>query len=102
MYKNGNPVAGVIGSSNFTHPAYGSAVDDSFNVEADTYIFNSEHEEQLYRAVQEYQLQDDGTAILVTRYDPVMNNGRSEMDLLRDHYNYIMNEIGNPNNYVPI
>ncbi len=102
MLKNGEPVAGIIGSSNFTHPAYGSGITDPFNVEADTYIFSRPHEELVYRAVQEAQLQDDGTFIMVTRYDPVLNKGRDEMDLLRDHYNYIMNEIANQNNYRPV
>lgn len=99
MLYQGHAVAGIIGSSNFTKPAYGSFKDQSYNIEADTVIYKSDGDKKMSRLVS--VLREDGgedSFLIVAPYDAKLNGG-DEVDLLDKQYRKVMNMIVDPDKF---
>lgn len=101
-------VAGIVGSSNCTRPAFGDVNsygnhEYGFNVEADTYIYDSSYDNVMGNVTRTYQRQDEnGMHILRTSFQPRMNGGRTPIQLLDKMYDRLHDQLIDTNIFVEV
>lgn len=99
MLYQGHAVAGIIGSSNFTRPAYGSFKNQNYNIEADTVIYKSDVDEEMSHLIS--VLREDGgedSFLIVAPYDANLNGG-DEVELLDKQYRKVMKMIADSDKF---
>ena len=99
LLRNGRAVAGIVGSSNITRPAYGSYLD--FNIEADTFIYDSSVDDQMQELAMTIRNGNDDAFIIVGNNNPEANGG-SETMVLDRQYSKIMNILKDNNRFTAI
>jgi len=86
ILRDGEPIAGVIGSSNMTRPAYGSASSVStytnYNMEADVFIYAEDVEKLVYYKVSDLRGDSYEEAVFAD-FNPGLNGNLSEKELLK-------------------
>ena len=95
MLSNHMVIAGIIGSSNLTRPAYGSNYPPTYNIEADTYIYSDVYDQSVRVLLNQVQDGVNSSSIIVASYSPSLNGGRDECAKLQEHYDHIMAQINN-------
>ncbi len=97
--SNDDIIGGIVGSSNFTRRAYGDSfpvgTNNSFNMEADTFIFADVHWDNVYTAAEMISGTDNQMNVFLAR--DVHRN--PETDSLNDIYDKIKNLIYNTNDF---
>ena len=93
----GQAVAGIIGSSNFTAPAFGVVGTTSFNVEADTVLYDSRADmEQVVQIARE----NGGIETFIIHIPSDPNRGEDVL-VLDQQYLKIMNMIQDRTRFIP-
>lgn len=96
--SRGQAVAGIIGSSNFTAPAFGVAGINGFNIEADTVLYDSSGEDEMAAAVEVARANGgDDTFIIAVPSNP---NRPEDVRVLDQQYRKIMQMLQNPGQFV--
>ncbi len=89
----GRAVAGVVGSSNYTGPAFGAVTrarsNPYFNFESDTFIYDSELNHRMTDIVSALQDDDYAPGFVIGNVD----SDQDEATILLEHYNRIMATI---------
>lgn len=92
-------VAGVVGSSNCTRPAYGDinssgSSGKGFNVEADTFIYDDKYDSVIQPIVFTFQQEDgDEVRVIQTQYQPSLNGNKSIIQLLNQMHKRVEDRL---------
>ena len=89
MLANGRAVAGIIGSSNITQPAYGITYNGGYNIESDTFIYDSDYNVEMEQFAVALREGDDDVFIIVGQNNAAVTGG-SETAILDRQYRKIM------------
>ena len=89
MLAEGRAIAGIVGSSNITQPAYGLKFNGDYNIEADTFIYDAEFDLAMGQFAAVLRENDD-TAFIIVGQNNAAATGGSETAILDRQYRKIM------------